>query len=119
MATVKNLRTGLWLAQDLRVAQSLWDKAKGLLGQHGLAPGAGLYIVPCQSIHSFFMRFPFDAVFVDKSWRVLHLIEAMSPWRISPFVWRAKGVLELPAGTIGASHTQQGDTLQPSWEQGS
>lgn len=116
MATVKNLRTGLWLAQEVRVAQSLWDKAKGLLGQSGLAPDAGLYIVPCQSIHSFFMRFSFDAVFVDETWRVLRLIEAMPPWRISPIVWRAKGVLELPAGTIGASGTQQGDLLQPSWE---
>lgn len=116
MAAVRNLRTGLWLAQEVRVAQGLWDKAKGLLGQSSLAPDAGLYIVPCQSIHSFFMRFPFDAVFVDKRWCVLHVIEAMPPWRISPFVWRARGVLELPAGTIGASGTQQGDILQPSWE---
>ncbi|MBI2886158.1 MAG: DUF192 domain-containing protein [Chloroflexi bacterium] len=115
---VRNLRTQQWLTEDLWVAASFWAKLVGLLGQSGLAPSAGLYIAPCQSIHSFFMRFPFDAVFVDGGWRVLHLTEAMPPFRISPYIWRAKGVLELPVGAIHSSGTQKGDTLELVREQG-
>ena len=84
----------------------------GLLGRKGLEPGEGLYIAPCNSIHSFFMAFPFDAVFVDRDWRVVHLMRAMRPFRLSPIVWRSHGVVELAAGTIGASGTEIGDVLR-------
>ena len=112
MARLRNSRTGAWLAEDLRTARTIWQKTKGLLGRKSLASGAGLYIVPCQAIHSFFMQFPFDAVFVDKQWRVLHLIDGMPAWRMSRFVWKAEGVVELPAGVIGASQTVKGDALE-------
>lgn len=112
MARLRNPRTGALLADDLNIARSLWHKTKGLLGVKSLNQGAGLYIVNCQAIHSFFMQFPFDAVFVDKSWRVLHLIHGMRPSRMSPIVWRAHGVVELPAGVITASGTEKGDLLE-------
>lgn len=112
MASLHNTRTGACLASRLEVAASFWAKVKGLLGRSGLDPGAGLYIVPCNSIHSFFMRFPFDAVFVDKHWRVVHLINNMPPFRASRLVFRGHGVVELPAGTIRATGTGNGDILQ-------
>jgi uncharacterized membrane protein (UPF0127 family) len=84
----------------------------GLMGKPGLAKGKGIWFVPCNSIHSFFMRFEFDAIFVDRDGVVLHLIESMPAWRLSPLVRKCRAVIELPAGTIQATGTQLGDTLQ-------
>ncbi|MBW2700015.1 MAG: DUF192 domain-containing protein [Deltaproteobacteria bacterium] len=85
---------------------------KGLLGRDGLDDGEALYITPCTSIHSFFMRFVFDAVFLDKQNRVLHCIHRMKPWRLSRLVPSAAGVLELPAGKLEATGTRVGDVLE-------
>lgn len=108
---LRNHRTGALLAERLVVAVSFWAKGWGLLGRSGLDPGEGLFIAPCNSIHSFFMRFAFDAVFVDRSWRVVHLMRAMPPWRISPIVRGAHGVVELPLGVVEATGTAVGDQL--------
>lgn len=108
---VRNLTRGTVLASSAEEARSLLRRGQGLLGQDHLAEGAGLLIVPCQSIHSCFMRFPFDAIFFDRDRRVRHLIRAMPAWRFSRHVWHAHGVLELPAGVIAASATERGDQL--------
>lgn len=100
------------MAEDLEIARSFWARGIGLLGRKGLPPGGGLYIPSCNSIHSLFMAFPFDALFVDKGWRVVHAIEAMPPFRLSRIVWGADGVVELPAGTIWATETRVGDVLE-------
>lgn len=84
----------------------------GLMGRKGLPPGSGLYIPGCQSIHSFFMRFAFDAVFIDKQRQVVHLMHAMRPWRFSRMVWKAEGVVELPAGALARTDTRPGDYLE-------
>lgn len=112
MATLRNSRTGKWLATELELATNLWQKTKGLLGRDQLPQGQGLYLDHCQSIHSFFMRFPFDALFVDVQWRVLLAAEEVAPNRIGPVLWRARGVVELPAGVIAASETRVGDHLE-------
>lgn len=112
MASLRNGRNGALLATDVETAGSLWAKTKGLLGRDQLPGGHGLYLDHCQSIHSFFMRFPFDALFVDKKWRILHAIQAMPANRASRHVWRARGIFELPAGVIQATDTQIGDTLE-------
>lgn len=109
---VRNLRCGLWLAEEVKVARSFLTKFQGLMGRGELAPGHGLLLSPCRSIHSFFMRFPFDAVFLDDERQVLYLMPAMPPFRVSPIVWKAWGVLELPAGTIIATGTRIGDRLE-------
>jgi len=83
---------------------------KGLLGRDGMEAGEGLYIRPCSSIHSFFMKFLFDAAFVDGDGKVLHVIRAMKPWRISRIVVGAVGVVELPAGVLEG--TVVGDRLE-------
>jgi uncharacterized membrane protein (UPF0127 family) len=99
------------LADQVQQAISIGKRLKGLLGQSGLSPGQGIYIKPCKSIHSFFMRFAFDAVFIDANGIVCHLIHSMKPWRMSKYVYRAVGVLELPAGVLRESGTRVGDQL--------
>ena len=84
---------------------------KGLLGRDGLGAGEGLVIRPCTSIHSFFMRFRFDAAFVDRDGKILHVIHAMKPWRMSRIVWKSDRVVELPAGVLQATGTVVGDRL--------
>ncbi len=113
---VRNLTRGTWLATEAAEAGGFWARGWGLLGRSGLGAGEGLVIAPCRSIHSWFMRFPFDAVFFDREYRVRHLIQAMPAWRFSRYVRRAYGVLELPAGVIAASRTQVGDQLEISRE---
>jgi uncharacterized membrane protein (UPF0127 family) len=112
MSRLRNTRTGAWLAEELSVARSFWSKGKGLLGRSYLPAGHGLLLPHCNSIHSLFMRFPFDAVFIDRQGRAVHLIHQMPAFRLSPIVWRADAVIELPAGTIAATGTQQDDVLE-------
>ncbi len=109
---IDNVTRGTRLAEAARVADNLPRRVIGLLLDKELAHGHGLWIVPCNSIHSFGMRFVFDAVFLDKDLRVVHLMHEMKPWRTSKIVFAAHGVLELPAGVIAATATQLGDQLE-------
>jgi uncharacterized membrane protein (UPF0127 family) len=110
--TAVNLARGTTLATGARVAETAWTRLIGLLRDKSLAPGDGLWIVPCNSIHSFGMRFIFDAVFLDKNSVVVHLYPEMKPGGISKIVFKAHSVLELPAGVIAASQTQLGDQFE-------
>lgn len=78
------------------VARTLFARMRGLIGRSGLPPGAGLLILRCNAIHTFFMRFPIDAVFLDRNDQVVKVVRDIRPWH--PFVWggwRARKVLEL------------------------
>ena len=81
------------------VARSFLQRAVGLIGRRGLPPGEGLLILRCNAIHTFFMRFPIDATFLDRQGRVVKVVRNIRPWRF--FVWggwRAVRVLETAAG---------------------
>lgn len=84
---------------------------KGLLGTSELRPGHGLLILPSQAVHTFFMRYPIDVLFLDQG-RVLGAVKRLVPNRISPIYLRAESVLELPAGTIEETHTEPGDYVE-------
>jgi len=75
-----------------------------------LQPGDGLWIAPCEAIHTLGMKWPIDAIFIDKSYRVRKVSPNLPPWRIA-ICWRAASVLELPTGTLLQSGTQIGDIL--------
>ena len=115
--TARNLTRSTVLAAELEIAAGLWGKFMGLMGRGSLAPGAGLWLPESNGIHMMFMRFPIDAVFVgasgsDGSRAVLSLHRALPTWRgLVPLVRGAKGVLELPAGTIDESATALGDQV--------
>lgn len=110
--TAINVTRGTNLAHCARVAENPWTRLVGLLRDKTLAQGDGLWIVPCNSIHSFFMRFVFDAVFLDKELRVVHLVPEMKPWQISKIVLAAHSVLELPPGMIAQTQTAIGDQFE-------
>jgi uncharacterized protein len=74
--------------------------------------GEGILIDPCSSIHTFWMRFPIDVVYVDRDGRVVRADRSMKPWRIGPIFTGSRWVVELPSGTIDATGTQIGDVLQ-------
>jgi len=99
------------VATDVRIADNYFTRLMGLMGRPGLPAGHGLWILPCSDIHSCFMRFEFDAIFVDKQHKVVHLVERMKPWRLS-FAKGGRAVLELPAGAVAESGTQLGDLIE-------
>jgi uncharacterized membrane protein (UPF0127 family) len=92
------------------VADTSAKRQKGLLGRDSLPSGHGLWIVPCESIHTWGMRFPIDVLYLDRRKRVRKLRKAMPPWCVSMCLL-AHSVVELPAGVIEQSGTQSGDQL--------
>jgi hypothetical protein len=110
--TAVNVTRGTSLAHCGRVADTPSTRMTGLLRDTMLAEGDGLWIVPCNSIHSFWMKFIFDAVFLDKKLRVVHLVREMKPWRISKIAFKAHSVLELPPGSITKTQTEIGDQFE-------
>ena len=109
---VRNRTRDTVVAQRAGLARSRWARLRGLIGRRCLAAGEGLIIQPCSSIHTFFMAFPIDVLFVGQGERVLRAAPAVAPWRIGPVVPQARYVVELPPGAVSASATQPGDELQ-------
>ncbi len=116
MRTVQilNLTRGSSLGREIGVADNPWTRFMGLMGKGSLPEGRGLHIVPCSSVHMFFMRIPLDVVYLDAGMRVVKTVPNLKPWRISFGAKGAKSVLELPAGTIQRSRTEPGDQLGES-----
>jgi hypothetical protein len=73
--------------------------------------GQGLWINPSRGIHTFAMRFPIDAVYLDRERFVIHIEESLKPWRMAAVRIRAASVLELPVGTVHESFTGLGDQV--------
>jgi len=93
------------------VADTPFARLRGLLGKRALPPGEGLLLRPSPSIHTFFMRFPIDVVFLDSDLRVLRVVDSVKPWRAAA-CRRARVVLELRAGEAAARGILGGDRLQ-------
>ena len=106
-----NETRGHVLADRADVADTSAKRRTGLLKHTGLEPGEGLWIVPCESVHTFFMKFQIDVLFLDKKRKVRKIRPSMKKWRIAGSMF-AHSVLELPAGTAERTGTQKGDQLQ-------
>lgn len=106
-----NVTRGTVLASRLEVAGTGGTRRKGLLGRNSLEPGEGLWIAPCESVHTFFMRFAIDLVYLDRKHRVRKVRHSVGPWRISACL-TAHSVLELPAGSVRATQTKLGDIVE-------
>ena len=90
--------------------ETLFTRLKGLLGRTGLERGEGLLLRPASSIHTFFMKFPIDAVFLDRDLVVLHVAADLPPWRTAARRG-SRAVLELPAGEAKRAGLQPGEQL--------
>jgi uncharacterized membrane protein (UPF0127 family) len=98
------------LASAADLADTSEKRRTGLLKHTGLAPGEGLWIVPCESVHTFFMKFPIDLVYLDKKHKVKKVRHAVPAWRLSACLF-AHSILELPTGIARDTGTQPGDEL--------
>lgn len=112
---VTNLTRQTVLATSLEVANSGSRRSKGLLGRERLASGEGLWILPCEAVHTFFMQFPIDLVYLDRRNRIRKIRNAVPPWRLSACL-TAHSVLELVPGAIRDTQTQPGDLIEFSPE---
>lgn len=100
------------VASNARLANSFFLRLRGLLGSSPLQSGEGMYLIPCNAIHMFFMTFAIDAIFLDKENNVVGLEENLQPWKLSASYKNARGCLELPPGTIASTNTKLGDKLE-------
>lgn len=92
--------SGTVLADRVSVADSPRARAKGLLGKKGLEDGQGLLIRPCSSIHTFFMKFPIDVLFLTKDGVVIKIAKRLKPWRLCGCWFGCYMVLELKEGAL-------------------
>jgi uncharacterized protein len=108
---VMNLTRNTLVAASVEVADSAPKRSKGLLGRKGLDSGSGLWIVPCEAVHTFWMQFPIDLIYLDRELRIRKLRSNVRPWRLSGCL-RAHSVLELASGAIRESQVMPGDKLE-------
>lgn len=103
---------GAVVAKKCTVANTMVSRMIGLLRHKALETDEGLWIVPCNSIHTFFMRFAIDAVFLDREQRIVRIYSNMKPWRISWTHFSAHSVLELASGVAGQMLLERGQQLK-------
>ena len=99
------------VSDHCRFANTVIKRMVGLLNRKNLAEGEGLLLDRCYGVHTFFMRFSIDILFLDRDLRVIRAVPALPPFRTSA-VRHAVYVLELPVGAIARTHTEAGDQIQ-------
>ncbi len=107
---MRNQTRNAILGDAVEVADTSAKRRVGLLKHERLEPGTGLWIMPCESVHTFFMKFPIDLVYLDKKRKVRKVRHAVPAWRMSA-CFSAHSIIELPAGTVEKTGTQPGDEL--------
>jgi len=105
-----NERTRKPVASSVELADTRKTRRRGLLGRDALESNAALMLVPCALIHTAFMRFPIDLVFIDRDGCTVRTASRVRPWRVS-MALRARAVIELPAGHLDACQVEIGDRL--------
>ncbi len=105
-----NARTSRAIASDVEFAVTRKARRRGLLGRRSFDGSTALILSPCCAIHTAFMRFPIDVVFLDGEWRVLRMALEMPPWRAA-IATGAVAVVELPSGSLRTREVAIGDRL--------
>ncbi len=108
---ITNATKNTVLSRDAGLAKSFLARMKGLLGGKELKEGQALILKPCNSVHTLFMRFPIEAVFVDKDNKIIAARQNLRPWRITPVYFAAALAIEFPAGVIKLTQTAAGDII--------
>jgi uncharacterized membrane protein (UPF0127 family) len=99
------------LADRAGIADTSKTRKTGLLKHQRLESGEGLWITPCEGVHTVGMKFSIDVLFLNKKRKVVKVRAAMPRWRMAMCLW-AHSVLELPSGTAAATQTAAGDQLE-------
>jgi hypothetical protein len=108
---ITNQSRGTLLADRAAVAKTSKERKTGLLKHERLENGEGLWITPCEGVHTVGMKFPIDVLFLNRRRKVVKIRKAMPRWRMA-LCLRAHSVLELPSGTAAATETVAGDQLE-------
>jgi len=111
MPRVLNETKGTVVAEQARIADGFWSRFWGLMGKGSLPEGQGLLLKPSNSIHTAFMRFAIDVVFVDREMKVVKVAPEMRPFRVALAFGGAHSALELPAGAASQAQIAPGDQL--------
>jgi hypothetical protein len=104
--------SGRVLADRVERPRSFVGRGLGLMFRRSFAAGSAMWIDPCDGIHMFWMRFPIDALFLDKAQRVVRIDHRLGRWRMVPYVRGARSVVELPAGTLDGLDLPKGHQLE-------
>ncbi|MBC7421666.1 MAG: DUF192 domain-containing protein [Bdellovibrio sp.] len=99
------------LIEKLEVAESFWQRGRGLLGRKNLEANQALWIMPCNNIHTFFMKFTIDCIFVDKKMQIKKIVSRVSPFRFVGPYWKAFSVIETSEGFAEKKKLSIGDHL--------
>jgi len=108
---VTNASRQVVVARFVKVADQGATRRKGLLGRKLLGVGEGLWIVPCESVHTIGMQFPIDLIYLDRALKVKKVVHEVPRWRFSA-CFSAHSVLELAAGSVRPTQTMRGDQLR-------
>lgn len=111
---LQNKTKNITLMTDVIISNNFFTRLKGLLGKSELPDGQCMIITPCKSIHTFFMKYPIDVVFIDKNYRVIEIIKNMAPGHTSSYVKNVWSVIEMAVDKSLESKIVVGDQLQVS-----
>ncbi|MHB8157831.1 MAG: DUF192 domain-containing protein [Desulfocucumaceae bacterium] len=109
---IYNSTRSVYLAHTAIMADTFFTRLKGLLGRSFLPPGWCLVLKPCSSVHTVFMAFSIDIIFVDSQNRVLEAVSAMPPYRFSRIISSSRMVIEFPPGSLAPTKTSAGDIIK-------
>lgn len=108
---INNTTKNVILADNVTLAQTVLARLKGLLFRKEFRNGEALIIKPCNSIHTFFMRFPIDVIFIDSNDKIVKIRKEIKPFRATPVYFKSKFVIEFPSGTVEVTNTTESDIL--------
>lgn len=108
---VINQDNGVILADNLKIARTMKSRCIGLLNRNSLNHGEALLIEPCSSIHTFFMRFSIDVIFLDMDGKVIKIVRGLKPWRLAGCLFGAHMVIEFSAGAL-TNKIKAGNTIK-------
>lgn len=109
---LKKVTTSEIIFEKLIRAESVISRMVGLLGRDHLASDEAMWITNCNSIHTFFMRFAIDCVFVDKKGQIKKIYHEVKPWKIAGPVWGASAVVEMAAGQARSKNLSVGEVIE-------
>ena len=109
---MKALIDGEVFLEDVIEARSMMERMRGLLGRKGLPAGTGMLIDPCGSIHTFYMKFDLDVVFLDSEDRVVKLQKSIGPGRMAFGGYSARKILEMESGKVDMQRIREGSQVK-------